>query len=1226
MGNREVLTIGLGGTGALIGAAFGQPGLGFMLGSTAGALLANTMEPDQVSEQDRISDIRISSPAYGKILPRIYGRQRVSGNIIWATEKRAHEHREETSGKGAAGGPKQVHIDFTYSMDLAVALCEGPIRKLTRMWMDTTEIYSEGKPRGIQVYVTEDDGGGVLDTLFEDYEGEAEDVLVKTGVHPDLSQKAIVFRGTDRQLPCEFIETAEGVGNVPAYLGVAYVVFLNLDLGASGRVPNFTFEVDNGVTPDGDPLGVILAGESIYGDHLQPWVMWELNSYRSEPKSDVSQAVPYDIDTLAPRATYPDLYIPRLAKHFVNGLAPATGNEAIYIVSTDGRVYYYIVPELTLGFFPTTNPDIFRGDFSVGLDSEFAAGIDTFDVGGLDFHQFTSGGIHAYRVFYSITDRDGLGMSNLEFHNSEYRINLTTGAAPTDVKYNIHDDHTYVSCGGIDQVARVDTEDQSEPHVFLLDQYINVGTNPTKLLVHTNTKVYVCNKDDGTVQHFTSEASPTVSSPITVGASPDAIIQATDAFVWVANTGDTTVSRINSSTDAVQTATLLASVTLIAPGLSGQCFAVTPLTNQVHLIDTAMNFVSLLIPRGAIGAASDVNGNLYVACSLARTLIRVNPTCTEYISIDEPNSLNKVVQDIVQRAGIESTLIDTSELDVTPVNLTIARQTTARAPLEALAQAHQFIGVETAYNLKFKFKTGISSAEIPETALSASTAARPKKDGLLVTRLDENELPTKVSVTYENSQRHYEKDTQIVQYSGSLASEAAINVNFPMALFSAHARNIAEITLYEAWAQRSSYKFHLPDSLKLLEPGDIVDVTSRGVTHLVRLTDISYGNKGVLECAGVRHVSHIYTGFTAIPGDSPDGFIDAPDVADSVIAFAEFPPMGEFDLTARILMAMYPETITDLFNSTTLYVSLDSEATYASSFTTALPAVVAQTQTVLADASVHTWDDVSTVDVLMLSNQTLSTKTDLAILNGENYLLTGKELIQFVTATLIAANTYRLSRLLRGRKGTESFTNSHAVGEKAVLYDTYLQQNMNFGYDVNRVGIEDYYKPVAFGKSITEVTAQTHTPDGTSVKPWAPVTLSEVQAGLDWVLSWIERPRIVNGLVNSSGVIRDLDVTGWIIRIYEDATYATIKRSTEIGLQGTAETTQTWTYTEAMQITDFGSSQTDVIYGVAQLRPSVEGYETRDATGDVITLPHTETWEDFVSISFVSQTSETWES
>lgn len=52
---------------------------------------------------------------------------------------------------------------------------------------------------------------------------------------------------TNSQNPDPTMEAVEGSGNVPAYRGLAYIVFSDFDLGASGRVPFFSFQVEKEV-------------------------------------------------------------------------------------------------------------------------------------------------------------------------------------------------------------------------------------------------------------------------------------------------------------------------------------------------------------------------------------------------------------------------------------------------------------------------------------------------------------------------------------------------------------------------------------------------------------------------------------------------------------------------------------------------------------------------------------------------------------------------------------------------------------------------------------------------------------------------------------------------------------------------------------------------------------------------------------------------------------------
>jgi len=67
-----------------------------------------------------------------------------------------------------------------------------------------------------------------------------------TSSHTSVSDEIVVYKGTQTQGVDPTMEASEGVGNVPAYRGVAYVVFKNINLSSEFRnsVPNFQFEVE----------------------------------------------------------------------------------------------------------------------------------------------------------------------------------------------------------------------------------------------------------------------------------------------------------------------------------------------------------------------------------------------------------------------------------------------------------------------------------------------------------------------------------------------------------------------------------------------------------------------------------------------------------------------------------------------------------------------------------------------------------------------------------------------------------------------------------------------------------------------------------------------------------------------------------------------------------------------------------------------------------------------
>jgi hypothetical protein len=194
--------------GAAAGAVFGPAGA--IVGRIAGALVGNLIDRklfgpgDQNVAGPRLADLDVMASTEGAPIPRVYGRARLAGQVIWATqlEEVVSNGTASSGGKGhLLSGPSTATTTYSYFGNFAVGLCEGVIGGVGRIWAD----------------------GKLL----------------------DLSNKTIrVHRGTEEQAPDDLMVAKEGAGNSPGYRGLAYVVFERLPLADFGnRIPQLSFEI-----------------------------------------------------------------------------------------------------------------------------------------------------------------------------------------------------------------------------------------------------------------------------------------------------------------------------------------------------------------------------------------------------------------------------------------------------------------------------------------------------------------------------------------------------------------------------------------------------------------------------------------------------------------------------------------------------------------------------------------------------------------------------------------------------------------------------------------------------------------------------------------------------------------------------------------------------------------------------------------------------------------------
>lgn len=155
----------------------------------------------------RLDDLTLQTSTYGKTIPVLYGTARMAGNVIWSRpikETAVTTTHTSSGGKGGGGTVSQDQTTYQYSVSIAIAICEGAIDEVLRVWADAKLLDPEN-------------AGAVAYRLY---------------------------KGDEDQLPDPFIEGFEGIGKTPAYRGLAYVVIEDFPLFDYGnRIPNFTFEV-----------------------------------------------------------------------------------------------------------------------------------------------------------------------------------------------------------------------------------------------------------------------------------------------------------------------------------------------------------------------------------------------------------------------------------------------------------------------------------------------------------------------------------------------------------------------------------------------------------------------------------------------------------------------------------------------------------------------------------------------------------------------------------------------------------------------------------------------------------------------------------------------------------------------------------------------------------------------------------------------------------------------
>lgn len=160
-------TILLQAAGAAAGGLFGTAGAA--VGSAAGAIAGYLIDQAWMGGARHVHGPRLAGPRplaaeEGQPVPRLYGMARLGATLIWATR---FEEESRTERQGGKGGTRLT--SYSYYANVALALCEGDIAGVRRIWADGVELDREQ----VELRVYRGTADQLADPLIESRQGQA---------------------------------------------------------------------------------------------------------------------------------------------------------------------------------------------------------------------------------------------------------------------------------------------------------------------------------------------------------------------------------------------------------------------------------------------------------------------------------------------------------------------------------------------------------------------------------------------------------------------------------------------------------------------------------------------------------------------------------------------------------------------------------------------------------------------------------------------------------------------------------------------------------------------------------------------------------------------------------------------------------------------------------------------------------------------------------------------
>lgn len=537
-------------------------------------------------------------------------------------------------------------------------------------------------------------------------------------------------------------------------------------------------------------------------------------------------------------------------------------------------------------------------------------------------------------------------------------------------------------------------------------------------------------------------------------------------------------------------------------------------------------------------------------------------------------SLASVVTDICtyKNASSEESLTS-ADLDVTELTdlingYAIAQQTTIRSAIEQLAQAYFFDAVESDGKIKFVKRGQPSIVTIPDNDLGATNQSE-NLPLLTIVRQQEVEVPSSVVVVYNDAANSYQVATQQSRRLNVRAG-GPLNIELPIVLSADKAKQITDVLRIDATLAKDKYSWITSRKYAIYEPTDVMTV--RG--NALRVTDKTETPDGLIRWDGFADDPRNYT--KTYPG------------ASWTAPVAEVPASaGPSHLTPLDITLLRDEDDGDNgfyaaiqgylggWTGAVVDKSADNGQTYTrvAQTTTSTPVGMVLTVLGMPYTSAAWFDEINTVTVNLPVGVTLSSLSrDSLLANQElNNILIGSEVIRYRNAQLSGDN-YILSGLLRGQRGTEWAFDTHVVNERAIVLDVGALRRI--ALVLSELNANRLYRTTSLGAVSGELTTFANT--GLYRKPYSAVLLGAGKAGNgDILLDWVRRTRVggaweesVDASLGETSEIFDVEI--W------DAGFVTLKRTITVS-------TESATYTNANQITDFGGTQYEVHFKVYQV-------------------------------------------
>lgn len=1078
------------------------------------SLIIALLTPKQRNEGPRLDDRQITTSTYGEEVVIGYGTVICGGNVIWGKDLIEVAETVEI-GKGSIFS-LGTNTTYYYFATFAVGLARRQVEAIIR-------IYADGK---------------VI------YDAEAENARDRK--MPGLNFN--FYKGTQTQGRDPIIAADVGEENCPAYRGVAYIVFNRMPLEDFGnRIPQLRFVLAFKSSEEGRASYQYDGGGDV--NSTQNYAVYEQVRQVSFNTRTISGTKYLCANSIWDGSLFMKKSVTSL------GLSNTTGYQVwggyapkcpYLIMSNDGGRQIFLIDKDTLESLDSTkiapslqrNWNVFDDLNSVGSRQIFVRcdKAQTIEV--------TKGLQSKWFVATIGEDQSGIlpgaGAAVLQLTDEGFEWEEGSGSGD----YQLGTDFRHA--GGVCQGA------QREGETDIYMSFSNTALSEAYLLKHSLVPPYEEPLEDDTSNGFSTNPLITRGEGATVQAlyyDP-----ATDILVWAVGTnvrayfmdsanGNDGLEELWQVTGAAwafpgenhefQNSEFYPEGVMRRIGSDGIDYEIDLQTGVVTQLETGFYKVSPPVANkftagDGIEMNTDHNGIIYdaefdVYVGVNRGAFFMAPLATR-----QGETLSSVVSDIVTRGRLTASDIDVQQLSSKQVRgYLIGKGMSYRNALEPLATAYNFYGVEKNGEIFFDFHKTSTDKVIPEDDLIRSDNENIFEEA----RGQELETPRALYLTHRDPNADDNKMVQgarrITLPDQTMSSVGEKTLEIPLWIEAEEGAQICERILFDSWVQRESVRFRLPPRYMDILPNDVLEVTAEGRTENIRVNRNTLGANLEVEIDGNVIDGEVYTqrvgGVTYIgsPNFTPPRLSAVNPFVQGF--FLDMPLLDDGHLTDRVTGLIYFSAGVGALGGGTAFAGAQLLTSYEGDDLRARTGLAGDGACWgIVDGSVPNspgidWNAVQeetiTVTVFAQEGQLSSVDEDVMIKTNANAAALLKangevEIINFRDVTNTTDNTYELTGLMRGRRGTNHVGPDIASYTGTIYFILLTTETVTaFVEQLVRDEATVTYRTVPNSEEASNARDRTQTVKLRTLMPYAPSHVQMAVNSDDRTISWTRRTR-----------------------------------------------------------------------------------------------------------------------